>query len=188
MSLNRVLELSEANMNEGDYLEVANLLRDIHNNTPPTPPTILEKTFIFNETHLSCQYICDCSVCDCNGNVCGGIKFFFKSIKFERRNNNNWWELTELNIDDRMIKWDRFESMLNIQLKSTMSLDIRFFNDGEAESMDFKFEKYMKFYRRRYELRYGDDDDYGVEEVYVCYINFIVEQIKDYFLSQRHII
>jgi hypothetical protein len=179
MSLDRVLELSEANMNEGDYLEVANLLRDIHNNTPPT---ILQKTFIFNETHLiGKSIICDCSEDDC------GIKMFFKSMKFER-NQYNCWEPKELIIDDKIIKWSRVEYMLNTQLKSMMSIDITFFNDGEAENMHFNFERFTKFYTRRYEIRYGDDDDnFGSDdEVYDIYIRFIVEQIKDYFVSLRY--
>jgi hypothetical protein len=184
MSLNRVLELSEANMNEGDYLEVANILRDIHNNTPPTPPPFLQKTFIFNETYLLCENIS----CQCSGNKCG-IKMFFKSIKFERNNpNHNYWEPREVNINDNIIKWSRFENMLNTQLKSTMSLVITFFNDGEAENMDFDFKEYVEFFTRRYEIRYGEDDDNLIDEedMYNAYIRLIVSQIKDYLLSLKH--
>lgn len=180
MSLDRVLELSEANMSEGDYLEVANILRDIHNNTPP--PEILQKTIILNETHIKCEYIS----CECFSENCGD-SIYIKSIKFERCHSHSYWLPKEVNVDDKIINWGRFESMITRQLRASMSLDISFYTDNDNESMDFNFEKYVKFYTKRYEIVNGDLENIPDEEsMYNDFITLIESQIISYVLSLRH--
>lgn len=177
MSLDRVLELSEANMNEGDYLEVANILRDVHNNTPP-PERDLQKTIILNETHIRCKDI----DCECFGNT-----IYIKSIKFERNNSHSYWLPKEVDVDDKIINWSRLGTMITQQLKASMSLDISFYTDSDNENMDFDFEKYVKFYTKRYEIVNGDLENFPDDEsIYNDFICLIESQITSYLVSLRH--
>lgn len=177
MSLNRVLELSEANMNEGDYLEVANILRDVHNNTPP-PPTDMERLIILNRVALSCE--CSCGDCD---DLRERIRI--DNIKITRAHiYSELWRLDEISIDGNAIKLNRLQAVLRMKLSSFMKFRWELKAEISTETTIYNFDDYSKFCEERYVVRWGDHDyDYDAEDVYKMYIKFIVEQVIEYLNS-----
>lgn len=178
MSLNRVLELSEANMSEGEYLEVANILKEINNNLPSAHEEQgLLKYELFDNTRLLCEAV----DCECLDSTCG-ISIPFHSLKFLKFNNRtDYWLISEIEVYDKKIKASNFKEFLQIRLKSTMSVNFHFYTDDHELDMVFNFKKYVSFFIERYDNRWGDDDPPNEFEIFDDYIKFIADQIYDYF-------
>jgi hypothetical protein len=190
MSLNRILELCEEHMSEGDYLQASNTLREIYNNKPDQE---LIKRIEFESLRLgSLKRCCDSgSFCErCESLLIVAVELSRVTI-YQRT-----WEIKKvyckstINTNTMIVEREHFQDILKHFIRSHMWVDVKlegWFN----RTLKFHFSDFNEFSSKTFlavPLYEEDDPDdiYPKHYVdYLHYINYVTRQIVDYLEIQK---
>lgn len=165
--LNRVLELCEEHMTEGEYLKSSKLLKTVSDKNPDTSNLTKTNRFI--------QPI--------RVNI-GSLSIFVTGYFARRHNIHTEFIMRKIlfKIHDREIQAssesgfsDSFRDILKTIIKSEMALNINVFNFfGTEDTMkNFSYDNFREFFS---EL---NDDVYGIE-LYYEYVDYVSKFISEY--------
>ena len=164
--LNRILELCEKNMNEGEYLKSSKLLKTVSEKNPDTSNLIKINRFIEPiRISMGSSSLFVTGYLARRHNL--HSEFFMKKVLFKINNH-------EIQVTAGSGFHDSFSDILKTIIKSDMLVDINIFDFFGGDNVkNLSFDKFKDFYQD------VNDDVYG-SELYYEYVEYVSKFISEY--------